>query len=102
ETPNSDELRLDLPLELAQLGDLARLDELSKPRLDAGSDPAQLPHPSRADELRHGRLRRADELRRAPVGASAVVAGSREVEQRGERLDPLGDRGVVEVSGSAH
>ena len=40
----------ELALELGQLGDLPRLDELAQPRLDPGPDPAQLPHPPRAHE----------------------------------------------------
>src|SRR5207248_440968 len=40
EAPKADELRLDVALELAQLRDLARLDELPQSRLDAGADPA--------------------------------------------------------------
>ncbi|HET7044551.1 MAG TPA: hypothetical protein VFI37_06855, partial [Gaiellaceae bacterium] len=60
----ADDLRQHLPLELAQLGDLARLDQLAQPCLDRRADPAQLADTPRADELRHRRCREADQLGR--------------------------------------
>ena len=42
-----DELRLDLALELRELCDPPRLDELAQARLDARADAAQLAHPAR-------------------------------------------------------
>ena len=47
------QVRRQLALELRQLRDTARLDELPQPRLDPRPDPAQLAHPPGADELRH-------------------------------------------------
>ena len=57
--------------------------------------PAQLPDAPAAHELRDGGGRRADQLGRAAIRADAVVARAREVEQGGERLEPLGERRVV-------
>ena len=79
----------------SQLGDLARLDELAQPRLDPRADPAQLADAALPHELRDRRGRRADQLGRAPVGARGVRPGARELEQRGERVEPRGDLGVV-------
>ena len=97
----ADQLRPQLALELVELGDPAGLDELLEPRRDPGPDAAQLADAAGADELvdRHGRL--ADRLRGAAVGAGGVEARAREVEQRGERLEPIRDRRVVEASGHA-
>jgi hypothetical protein len=50
----ADQVRRHLALELGELGDPARLDELAEPAIDARSDPAQLPRPPVADELGHG------------------------------------------------
>ena len=52
--PEADERRGELALELGQLLDLARLDELAQPRLDPRADPAQLAHPPVAHELGDG------------------------------------------------
>ena len=83
-TPTSSGQRL--RLELAQLGELARLDELLQARLDPGPDPGS----SRARPARTsvGDVAgcRADQLGRAPVGAHGVVARPGEVEQRCEAL----------------
>jgi hypothetical protein len=63
----ADEVRRELPLELGELGDRARFDELTHLRLDARPDPAQLPDPPPAHEVRDGR-------RRAPVSAARRYA----------------------------
>ena len=91
-----DELRRDLALELVQLRDPSRLDELPQPRLDPGADPAQLAHPTGADELGNRRRRLADRLGRAPVRPRRVRARPGEVEQSRERLEPVGDLRVRE------
>lgn len=80
-----DELGLDLPLELGELGDAARLDELAQALLDGRPDPAQLARAAASDELLDGSRSRADQIRRAAVGAGAPVSRSREVEQGRDR-----------------
>ena len=96
EAPETDELGLHLPLELVQLGDPTGLDELAQTRRDARPDSAQLLHATLGDELGNRRLRLANRLRSAPVGARRVEAGSGEVEERRKRFQLLGDRRVVE------
>ena len=49
ETAVGGQLRRDRPLELSQLGQLAGLDELRQPALDAGADAPQLSHAATAD-----------------------------------------------------
>jgi hypothetical protein len=61
-----------LALELRQLGDLTRLDELVQPRLDPRTDPAQLARPASPHELRDRERRDADRLGGAAVGAAHV------------------------------
>ena len=94
--PEPDELRRDLALQLVQLREPPRLDELPQPRLDSRPDPAQLAHPTGADELGNRRGRLADRFRRTPVRARRVRARPVQVEQRGERLEPVGDLSVRE------
>ena len=62
---NADELRQRLRLQLVQLGDPSRLDELAQPRLDPRPDPAQLAHAT----LAHERSRR----RRASSGSCSAA-----------------------------
>ena len=95
EAAEPDQLRLHLVLQLVDLGQPAGLDELLQARLDRGADAAQLAHPAQPHELRDGRRGRAHELGRAPVGTHAVAVRTREIEQPRERLQPLGDHGVV-------
>src|SRR5205823_14364238 len=76
------ELQRDVLLELAQLGDLAGLDELAEPRLDPGPDPAQLADASGAHELGDRSRCRPDEVGRLAVRALAVVARARQLEER--------------------
>ena len=90
-----DEVRRELALELGQLGDRARLDELAQLRLDARPDPAQLPDPPRAHEVRDRRRRAPDRLGGAPVRAGAVRVRLGELQQPRERLEPVGDPRVV-------
>ena len=83
-----------LALQLRELGDLARLDQLAQLRLDRAPDPAQRAHAPGADQLVHGsRRRRGSSPRRA--GRRAPCTGWRpQLEQRRERLQPVGDLGV--------
>ena len=80
-----DELRIGFPLQLLELGDRARLDELAQASLDRAADPAQFAHASRPHELGDVGRRRADEIGRPPVRANAVRARPGEVERGGER-----------------
>src|SRR5919202_3101104 len=64
--PEPDQLRRELALELRELLDVARLDQLAQPPLDAGADPAQLARPPGPYELRDRCRRRADHLRGSP------------------------------------
>ncbi len=95
EPAERDELRLDFALELFELGDAAGLDELDEPALDPRADPAQVPDAPRSDELGDRRPRLADQLGGAPVGADGVVAGARQLEQGGVRLEHLRDLSVA-------
>ena len=54
-----DELERRRAAQLGELRDLARLDELPQPRLDAAPDAAQLAHPALPHERRHRRPARA-------------------------------------------
>ena len=92
---DADELRQRLGLELPQLGQLARLDELLQPRLDPRADPGELADTPGADELRDVGRRRADQLGRPAVGAHGVVTRPGEVEQRGEGFESIGEGGVL-------
>ena len=92
----ADEVRRELALELGQLGDRARLDELAQPAPRCSRPmPAQLPDPPGAHEVGDGGRRAADGLRRPPVGARAVRVRLGELEQARERLQPVGDLRVV-------
>ena len=96
--PEPDQLRRDLALQLVELCDPPRLDQLLQPRLDPRADPAQLAHAPRPDEIGDRRLRLADHLGRAPVRPRRVGVRPREVEERRERLEPVRDlrvRGAV-------
>ena len=99
--PEADEIRRELALELLQLADLAGLDELAQPRLDPRADPPQLADPSGPHELAHGRRGAADHLGRAAVRAGRVRAGVAELEQRRQRVQAIGDLGVVHRSSVA-
>ena len=66
-----------------------------QPGGDAGADPAKLLHPAGAHELGDGRARLPHRLGCAPVGARGVAPGPGQLEENGERLQPLGDLGVV-------
>src|SRR5206468_3997818 len=81
EAGEGDERRLDFTLELLEPGEASRLDELLQPPLDPRPDPAQLAHPTRADELGHRRTRLAHELGGPPVRAHRVVPRAGEVEE---------------------
>jgi hypothetical protein len=100
----ADEAGRQLALELGQLGDVAGLDQLAQPRLDARPDPPQPPDLPGPHEVRDRDRRRADRLRRPAVRARGVRVRLGELEQRRERLEPVGDAGVVHdgsVPGSA-
>jgi hypothetical protein len=92
---HADELRQRLRLELVELRDPARLDELPQARLDPGADPRQLAGAPCRHERGHVGGRGADQLGGATVRAHGVVARSVQVEQRGERLQAVGESGVV-------
>ena len=102
EPPEPDELRRRLALELPQLRDLARLDQLDEARFDPRPDPAELAYPSRPHERLDRSLRRPDELSRAAICPRRVEARAGEVEQAGERVELLGDSGVVQGRSGAH
>src|SRR5262249_36193776 len=93
----ADQLRAQLALELVELRDPAGLDELLESRRDPGSDPAKLTDAPGADELVDGDRRLAHGLGRAAVGPRGVRARAGEVEQRRERLEAIGDRGVLDA-----
>ncbi len=96
EPAEADQLRPHLALQLVELRDPPRLDELAQPRLDRRPDPAQLPDAPGPDELGDRRRRRPDQLGRPPVRAHAVEARAGEIEQRREALESLGDRCIAE------
>ena len=91
EPPEPDELGRDLALQLVELGDPPRLEELAEPRLDPRADAAQLADAAGLHELRDRRLRLADQLGGPPVGAHGVGARFGEVEQGCERLQAVRD-----------
>jgi hypothetical protein len=95
EASEPDQLGLHLALELVELGDAARLDELAQSSRDPRADPAQLLDAAGRDELGDRRLRLADRLGRAAVRARRVVAAARQVKQARERLELLGDVRIV-------
>jgi hypothetical protein len=84
-------------LQLLELGDLAGLDQLFQPALDAAADAAQLAGATRPDQVGDRRLRRADQLGGPAVRARGVGVRPGQLEQRRERVQPLGDRAVVQV-----
>ena len=91
----ADQLGRELALELRQLGDRAGLDELAQPRLDPGADPAQLARPPGAHQLDDGDRGRPDRLGGAAVRARRVGVRVGELEQRRERVQAIGDQGVL-------
>ena len=95
----ADEVRRELALEFGELGDRARLDELAQLRLDARADPAQLPHPPRAHEVRDRQRRAPDRFGGTPVGAGAVRVRFGELEEPGQRLESVRDPRVVHYRG---
>jgi hypothetical protein len=90
-------VRRDRALELPKLADVAGRDELAKPGLDAGADPAQLAHPAGPNELRHRDVQPPDQLCGPPERAHAERPRLGEVEEPGKRLEPCGDAPVVEL-----
>jgi hypothetical protein len=94
-TAETNEIGRELTLELCQLGDGARLDELAQPRLDPRPDPAQLARPPRPDKLRNRERRSTDRLGGAAVGAGRVRVRLDELEQRRERVQAVGDLPIV-------
>ncbi len=94
ESAEADELRAHACARAPRARRAPGLDELAQPRLDRAADPAQLAHSPAAHELGDRSGCRADQLRRAPVRANAVVARPGEVEQRRQRLELLGERCV--------
>ena len=100
EAPEADELRLHLPLQLLELGDRAGLHQLGQARGDPGADPAELLHAAGAHELGDGRPRLPHRLGGAAIGARGVALGAGQLEQDGERIEPLGDPCVVDHAGT--
>ena len=92
--PERDELGRELRLELAELGDLTCLHQLTELLLDPRPDATQLADAAGADELCGRSRERPDQLGGAPVGARSVRARARELEQRREELQPIGDRRI--------
>ena len=92
---DADELRERLRLELVQLGEPPRLDELAEPRSIPGPIPASSRAPAGADERGDVGGRRADQVGRPAVGADGVVARAVEVEQGREGLEAVGEGCVV-------
>jgi hypothetical protein len=82
-------------LQLVELREPPGLDELAEARLDRAADSGQFPDATTAHEAGDIRRRRADQLGGAPVRAHAVEARARQVEQGGERLEPVGEPRVV-------
>jgi len=78
-----------------ELRKLARLDKLSKPRLDSRADPPELARTALLHELRDRCPSVADQLCGPPVGARRVEARAVQLEQRGERLELRGDLCVL-------
>ena len=93
--PEPDEVGRELTLELGQLRDRAGLDQLAQPRRDALADAAQLAHAPLSHELGDGDGRGTDRVGRAPVRASGVGIGVRQLQQGGERGEALGDQLVL-------
>ena len=91
---DADELRERLLLQLAQLRELAGLDELPQACFDPGADPGELADAARAHERVHVGGSRPDQLGRAAVRAHRVVARPVQVEQRREGLETLGESRV--------
>jgi hypothetical protein len=80
QTAEADQLRRQFALEVGELLDVTRFDELAQPALDAGADAAQLLGTAGANELRDRGRRRADHVGRAAVRANGVVLGVGELE----------------------
>ncbi len=93
-----DEVRRELALELRQLGDVARLDELPQPGLDPRPDPAQLTRPPGPHQLRDGHRRAADRLGGAAIRAHRVRVAVGELEQGPERVQAVGDLAILHRS----
>ena len=91
----ADQLGRELALELRELGDLAGLHELPQPGLDPRADAAQLAHPPGLHQPGDRDRRAADRLGRAAIGARHVRVRVGQVQQRRERLEAIGDPGVV-------
>ena len=91
----ADQVRDEIALELGQLGDLPGAHQLAQPGVDPGPDPPQLTAATGGDELGDAKRRVANRLRGAAVGAQRVRVGVTELEDRGERVEPVGDLGVV-------
>ena len=82
--------------QLGQLRDLAGLDELPQPRLDAAPDAAQLARAALPDQRGHRYRSGADELGRTPVRTRAVRIRLRQLEQRRHLVEPAGHQRVVD------
>ena len=94
-TSEADKIGRELALERCQLDDLTGFDEFAQPRLDSGSDPAQLARPSRPHEFGDGNRRAPDRLRGTAIGAGRVRVRFDELEQQRERIQAVSDLRIV-------
>jgi hypothetical protein len=90
-----DEAGRELAFEFRQFRDLAGLQQLAQPCLDARADPTQLPHPPGPHELGDGEARSANQVGGAAVGPHRVGVRIGEFQQGGERIQAVGDLRVV-------
>jgi hypothetical protein len=90
-----DEVGRQFPLERRQLGDAARLDELTESCFDAGADPPQLTRAPGAHQLRDRKRHAADRFGSATVGTRHVRVRLGELEQGRERVQAVGDLRIV-------
>ena len=100
--PESDESRIELRLEIAELRDLAGLDQLAQLRLDSRANAAHVPHTTRADKLCDRRWRGANELCGPQVRAHCERGRFGELQQRREQYESVGNPRVGRISPLGH
>ena len=89
-----DEAGDELTLELGELGDLSRLQQLAQASLDPRTDAFEHAPATACDELLHRRRAAPDRVRRPAVGADRVRIGVAELQHRGKRVEPVGDLSI--------